>query len=69
MHKTLYGKVMSSTMSKHAPELYNKVLKNQDPVANFCIEKCPHTNKPCEGDCYELREYRKTHTKQHNIVC
>lgn len=30
---------------------------------SFCIDKCPHKDEPCKGDCPEMKEYRKTYRR------
>ena len=32
--------------------------------ADFCLNRCPHPNNPCKGDCHEMREFRKTHRRK-----
>ena len=29
----------------------------------FCIEFCPHKETPCNGDCPEMKEFRKINKK------
>lgn len=59
MRKSLYYKIMDSLMSKHSPELEDKVPDNQDPEAKFCLCDCPHSDKPCKGTCKEIEQYIK----------
>lgn len=28
-------------------------------VADFCINKCPHKDKPCKGTCREFKNFKK----------
>ena len=32
-------------------------------VADFCLNKCPHSNKPCKGTCEEYREFARKYYK------
>lgn len=33
----------------------------------FCHTHCPHKDEECEGDCPEMKEYRKIHKRRvHN---
>lgn len=36
----------------------------EDDYKQFCHERCPHADKPCNGDCKEMKEYRKTHKRK-----
>lgn len=33
-------------------------------IADFCINRCPHADTPCKGDCPEMKEFRKNHKKR-----
>lgn len=33
-------------------------------IADFCINRCPHADTPCNGDCPEMKEFRKNHKKR-----
>ena len=35
-----------------------------DEEADFCLNRCPHKEKPCNGDCPEIKEFRKTHRRK-----
>ena len=32
--------------------------------ADFCLNRCPHKDKPCKGDCPEMKDFRKKHKKR-----
>ena len=31
-----------------------------DVVADFCINRCPHKEKPCKGECVEYKEFKRS---------
>ena len=33
--------------------------ENCDKIADFCVNRCPHRETPCEGDCDEMKAFRK----------
>ena len=35
--------------------------KDDNEYEEFCTNHCPHKEKPCNGDCKEIREWLKTH--------
>ena len=35
-------------------------IKSEDR-ADFCLNRCPHADKPCKGDCPEMKDFRKNH--------
>lgn len=35
-----------------------------EAIADFCLNRCPHQEKPCKGDCFEMKEFRKNHKKR-----
>ena len=53
------GRVISMTKSDTWTTNFGKAGK--DEYKQFCFEKCPHPESPCNGDCPEMKEYRKTH--------
>ncbi len=34
-----------------------------DLFADFCVNKCPHKEIPCKGDCDEMKAFRKANRK------
>ena len=38
----------------------------QDPYKNFCLDRCPHPDNPCKGDCPEMKKFRKNRRKENN---
>lgn len=36
-----------------------------DKLAIFCIEHCPHADKPCDGNCDEYKAFAKKMTKKY----
>ena len=37
---------------------------NSEPNADFCINHCPHAKKPCNGDCEEMKAFRKENKRK-----
>ena len=35
-----------------------------EAIADFCLNRCPHKTKPCNGDCPEMKEFRKNHRRR-----
>lgn len=33
-------------------------------IADFCLNRCQHKEKPCKGDCPEMKEFRKNHKRK-----
>ena len=56
------GRVISMTKSDSWTTSFGK--GGEDEYKQFCYDKCPHKDKPCEGDCREMKEYRKTHKRR-----
>ena len=36
---------------------------NSDVIADFCVNKCPHKETPCKGDCDEMKAFRKANRR------
>lgn len=36
-----------------------------DKLAVFCIEHCPHADKPCDGNCDEYKAFAKKMMKKY----
>ena len=68
MYKTLYGKIMNSTINRHAPGTGTKIDSDLSPAADFCMNRCPHSEKSCNGTCSELQEFKKTHAREYNSI-
>ena len=56
------GRVISMTRS----ETWATIIPNikSEEKADFCINHCPHKENPCNGDCPEMKEFRKNHRKR-----
>lgn len=37
---------------------------NSESFADFCLNRRPHPNNPCKGDCPEMKEFRKNQYKR-----
>lgn len=37
---------------------------DKDDYKQFCTNHCPHPKNPCNGDCPEMKEFRKNHKKR-----
>ena len=37
-----------------------------ETIADFCLNHCPHKETPCNGDCLEMKEFRKNRRKENN---
>lgn len=58
MHKKpLLHQIVDSQVTKNTQSLF--VFKNSTPEADFCINKCPHSDTPCNGYCKEYKEFSK----------
>lgn len=40
-----------------------EVLKKDD-YKQFCYERCPHPDNPCNGDCPEMKAFRKNNRRK-----
>lgn len=56
------GRAISMTKSDSWTTNFWKAGK--DEYKQFCHSKCPHPDHPCNGDCREMKEYRKTHKRK-----
>ena len=36
-----------------------------EEIADFCLNRCPHEEEPCKGDCPEMKEFRKKHKRKY----
>ena len=35
-----------------------------DKYKQFCTDNCPHKDTPCNGDCPEMKEFRKLNKRR-----
>ena len=55
---TNFQRAVSMTRSDTWTSPFGKTKK--DAYKDFCLKNCPHPNKPCKGDCPEMKAFRKT---------
>lgn len=55
-------KVISMTKSDAWTTPYPQ--ERTDIIKSFCYERCPHPDKPCKGDCPEMKEFRRNNGKR-----
>lgn len=48
-------KLARPTVSRYYEEYYSYKNETDDEVINFCLNKCPHPDKPCDGSCEEVK--------------
>ena len=49
---------------ERASDIFSPNEKNSSAEALFCISNCPHKDKPCNGECKEIREWLKNRKKE-----
>lgn len=57
-------KAISMTKSGLWTTPYPHPQKRSDKIKQFCCEHCPHPNKPCNGDCPEIKEFTQNIRKR-----
>lgn len=63
-------KVISMTRSDEWTTPYPTVSATGDnEYEEFCTNNCPHKEKPCNGNCKEIREWLKTHRGRTKRKC
>lgn len=58
MHRTLFKSTLGYVASRNA-NFDRPIILKPSKVADFCMNKCPHTDKPCEGSCEEFKTFKK----------
>lgn len=58
MHKPVYKQITDSSVRGYLRDLNDKTIVSSED-ADFCINKCPHSEKPCNGTCREYQNFKK----------
>lgn len=57
-HMSNLGRAISMTRSDSWTSTL--ITESSDVLVNYCINKCPHPDSPCKGECSEFLEFRKS---------
>ena len=64
MHKmSNIGTIISMTRSEEWATSVKRPIESA-PLEDFCVNRCPHQDEDCTGDCSEMKAFRMKYCKE-----